>query len=340
MSDIAEKKIVNKNQNKNETKSKTKNETVEKKENGKPKKNVKKEQNADKTTAIKKADNKVEKVEAEEVVREKQNENVDTVESKEELKDKKEIENKEKVNNKQNTKRGKSKKTQKIKEEKKQATEDVEKIEDKQDIEDETKAKNKQNIEEEKTDNNQENEKNTDVENNDNVENNEGNERTISLEDVKKAIENKVNNTQKRTIIKDCIINIGIAIIMVAYLIIVLMGSKNILSETLELDMKIMTLSILAIGIVVLEVAYRKDKSKLAMNGIEVLTFGATNLCMIYILKLHFNNLINSVTYIGIAIGAYYILKSILLAVLEIKKFKRNNSDIKEIVKKKKVEVE
>ena len=122
---------------------------------------------------------------------------------------------------------------------------------------------------------------------------------------------------------------------MVVYLIIIIMGSKNIEPATLEKDLKIMTLGILAAGIVILEISYKKDKSNIALIGVETLVFGAANLCLIYIAKLYSDQLTKVVTYISFVIAGYYIFKSVIVAITSVNKFKKDNNDIKDIVKKK-----
>ena len=158
---------------------------------------------------------------------------------------------------------------------------------------------------------------------------------TVSLKEIREALANKVNNEQKKNIVKEFLINVCIAIVMIVYLIIVMMGSKNISVDVLEKDIKIITLFILAIGIFILELSYKKDDVQLAMHGVEVLVFGSSNLCLIYVIKLYFNNLSNTITYIGIVVTIFYILKSLLLTVRDVKRYKNENNDIREIVKKK-----
>ena len=179
-----------------------------------------------------------------------------------------------------------------------------------------------------------------DVDDKENVIEDESKYGTISLKEIREAIENKVDNKQKKSVIKEILINCGIAIIMVLHLIIIMMGCKNITPETLDKDMKIITLFVLLIGIIMLEISYKKDNFKIAMHGIEVLVFGATNLCLIYIAKLYYGNLIKVLSYIGIGVAGYYIFKSIIISITSIKRFKKDNNDIKDIVhKKKKIEV-
>ena len=162
----------------------------------------------------------------------------------------------------------------------------------------------------------------------------ESNSNTVSLDEIKDALVVKVNVNQKKSMVKESLINIFTAIIMITYLIIIIMGSSNIDGDIFEKDIKVMTLSILAIGIFILEMSYKKDNIKIALYGIEVIIFGAANLCLIYVTKLYFDNLVNIVTYIGIGVAVYYIIKSIAIVIVNVNKYKKDNNDIKEIVKK------
>lgn len=157
----------------------------------------------------------------------------------------------------------------------------------------------------------------------------------VSIEEIREAIGNNVSSTQKRAVIKDIVINLVAAVFMVFYLILIMVGSDNIVADTLYKDMKIIALFIMAAGIFTLEVAYKRDNSKIAMNGIETLVFGAVNVCLIYIAKLYTSNLVRFTTYIGIAVGTYYTLKCIALSIISTRKFRKDNSDIKDIIQKK-----
>ncbi len=157
---------------------------------------------------------------------------------------------------------------------------------------------------------------------------------TVSLKEIREVIENKVNKKQKYIIAKKILANIGIATSMIVYLILILMGSKNIEQLILEKDMKIICLCILGIGIFILEKSYQKDNNEYALNGVEVIIFGAANLCLVYIIKLYFNSLFNIILYIGSGVVVYYVLKSIVMCIMYVRKYKRENNDIKDIVKK------
>ena len=162
----------------------------------------------------------------------------------------------------------------------------------------------------------------------------------VSLKEIKEALQNKVNDNQKQKVVKKVLINIGFAITAIVYLIIVALATKNIELLVLEKDLKIITLGILVLGIGVLERAYKKDNTQMAINAVEILIFGAINLCMMYAIKINFiklgdfEDIINNITYIGGTVAVYYIIKSIIISVKNVKKFKKENNDIKEIIKK------
>ncbi|MBR2787139.1 MAG: hypothetical protein IKD76_06620 [Clostridia bacterium] len=157
---------------------------------------------------------------------------------------------------------------------------------------------------------------------------------TISLDEIREKLETKMNVNQKKSTIKEVLINIAMAIIMIAYLVVIINGVKNIDMETLEKDLKIITFGILVIGIFILELSYKKDNIRKAINGIEVIVFGAVNLCLIYTVKLYSSSLSNAISYISVGIGVYYFIKCIVLARLNVARFRKDNNDIRDIVKK------
>lgn len=161
---------------------------------------------------------------------------------------------------------------------------------------------------------------------------------TVSLKEIREALENKVDKTQRKSVIKDVFINISIALVMAIYLSIIMVISRNLDINVLEKITKIATLTVLFIGLAILEISYKKDNAKIAMNAIEVIVFGTSNLCLIYTIKLYIDNLKSIIGFIIIGVVSYYIIKSILLALLSIRKFKNENNDIKDIVAKKKKE--
>ena len=143
---------------------------------------------------------------------------------------------------------------------------------------------------------------------------------TISLKEIREALGNRVEKSQRSIVIKEVLINIGIAVIMIIHLGLLVAGSKNIEISVFEKDMKIITLFIALIGIIVLEVSYKKDKIKLALNAVEILVFGAANLCLIYVGKLYMGEFLNFSLYVGAALIGYYIIKIISVSIVNVRK--------------------
>ncbi|MCR5147308.1 MAG: hypothetical protein K6B70_08265, partial [Clostridia bacterium] len=150
---------------------------------------------------------------------------------------------------------------------------------------------------------------------------------TISLKEIEDALKHKVGNDQRKSIWKEILINFGIAIFMIFHLVMIFMGNKNIELGILQNDIKIISIFILMIGITVLEVSYKRDNLKLALNGVEILVFGAANVCLVYVLKLYLGSLSSFLSYIGIALIGYYFIKIIVLSIYSIKKYKKDNND-------------
>ena len=333
----SEKTSVNKQKNKDNKDELVKNNSVEKR--NKNSQNVK-TKNLEKQEKIEQDSGKTK---TEKIEKNKKTQKMEQQESSEKKEQNKKIENTEKADKNKNVEG--SKKTEKSKQNQKlegkdkqekikqiQKTEEHEKNKQKQKIEKVKKAE--ENVQKEKQENQEAEKKNKEQEEEKNQDQEEK-YNTISLKEIREALKTKVSKTQKKSIVKEVLINIGIAILMVIYLVIVLKGSINIGSENFEKDLKIMTLCILAIGIIILEVSYKKDSTKIALHGVEVLVFAGANLFLIFVNKLHFDRLPKDIMYIGVGIGCYYVIKSIVLAVKSVRKYKKDNSDIKEIVSKK-----
>lgn len=156
----------------------------------------------------------------------------------------------------------------------------------------------------------------------------------VSLKEIKEVIKQKVYDNQKKIIMKEVFVNLIIAVIMIIFLEMVLLGTKNIYMSTFEIYLKVIVIVLLAIGIFILEMAYKKDNIKIALNAVEVIIFSGVNLCLIYSIKLNNNNIMCIIVDIAIVIVIYYVVKAIIMSVINVKKFKKENNDIKEIIKK------
>lgn len=154
----------------------------------------------------------------------------------------------------------------------------------------------------------------------------------VSLDEIKETLENKVNKGQKIKILKEVFTNLTLAMGMIAFLAITTIGKNNIEQSTLAQDIKVIALCTMAAGIVMIETSYKKDKMKLAMYAVEIIAFAAINLCLVYVVKLYFDKLNKITLYTASGIAIYYIVKAVVLAIINTKKYKEQNNDIKDII--------
>lgn len=144
----------------------------------------------------------------------------------------------------------------------------------------------------------------------------------------------------KKPIVKDAITNITYLILVVIYFVCFNTQGSILGAEILDKYINISSMTFLAVSIVMLEVGYRKDKSKIFINGIEFLILAIFTLLIKHMPKV-LGNTMKSYTEIGIYVFiAYYILKTAIMYT----KMKYNQlsklSDIREIVKEEPIKKE
>lgn len=160
-----------------------------------------------------------------------------------------------------------------------------------------------------------------------------------TIEKIEKEINEKTKlpNEVKEKIKKEVFTNIIVGTIIILYFIFIILGSVGSAKNVRTIDLNIFSIIFLGMAITIFEVAYRKDDGKLAIYGIESLVVAIFTLFLPYIIfEL---NKTDKKYYLmaSIYIAAYYILKSIVIAVKTKSKYMNSNiSDVKEIVKKEK----
>lgn len=142
-------------------------------------------------------------------------------------------------------------------------------------------------------------------------------------EEVKKKLNKKVFN------------NIIIAIVIMAYLFLVNIGSLNIETVTFVKDLKAFSMLLIILTIAIFEYSYKKDNGSICINGIETLVLAIITLVTpyIYILSKKFNLIIAS---ISLLVGAYYVIKAIIMYKKGKKEYLKESNDISEILNSKK----
>lgn len=239
-----------------------------------------------------------------------------------------------------------NKEENKIEDEKNKKLESKLKSEGKQNQQNKQKAENKKNqVNKQKIENkkNQVNKKETENKKNqvdkkkkENKENKENQEKTESKEKDIEQKENEKNDVTSKKLPKEVksriLKNLLVAVMVVAYFLILILAHQNMRPERLAGDIEIFAIAYLVSGLIVLERAYKKDDGKLAITSIELLVLSFHTLSinhMVNILKSDFS------TYLLISSGAfsiYFILKTIIIYTKDRKQYLNSLSDISEIV--------
>ena len=145
-------------------------------------------------------------------------------------------------------------------------------------------------------------------------------------------IAKKMPKDEKKKIYKKVFANIILGIVVTLYFIGIGIGFLIFDGRTFISDLKVFSLSILAIAIILFEFAYGKDDDKTALYGVEMLFVAIMSLVLLYTCILHKDKFIavaNIVACIGVL---YYLVKSISIYIREKLKWKKTISDVKEIV--------
>ncbi len=126
--------------------------------------------------------------------------------------------------------------------------------------------------------------------------------------------------------------NILIAVIIMIYFIIINSMYYKLENSVLLSILKVLSIIILFFGIIVLEIAYRKEKGKLGINSIEIIIIAGHTLSIAHIVqlkKIEFDNYILLSSYM---FSIYFIFKSIIIYTKEKRDYLKSLSDIREIV--------
>lgn len=137
---------------------------------------------------------------------------------------------------------------------------------------------------------------------------------------------------KKRSVYNQLFINIFVAICVVVYFICIALGYKNIEETAYVTDLKVFSLSLIAIAIILFENAYNKDSSKIALFGIEIFCFAIITLISIYIFILHKDLFLIIPKITSGLVTIYYLIKIIIIYTKERKKWSKDISDVKQII--------
>ena len=163
-----------------------------------------------------------------------------------------------------------------------------------------------------------------------------------TIEKIEDEIEKKTTMPEnlKGNIRKEVFVNILLAIGIIVYFIFLVLGSLDTLKATRSIDLKIFSLLLLFTSIALFEIAYKKDNGRLALNGVEILVVAIITLFLPYIVFELDEKHQRCYILAGSLIAVYYITKSIIIGNRAKAKYEKQESDIKEIVKKEKRKVD
>lgn len=149
----------------------------------------------------------------------------------------------------------------------------------------------------------------------------------------------KLPNDIKEKTRKSIFINVVIAIIATSYFIFLILRSAGSVKNARIMEFNILSMLLLGIAIGLFEFAYKKDNGTIAMYGIESLIIALTTLFLPYVIfevsQEHKKYYLLISSYIGI----YYIIKCIFISLNIRRRYLKEQSDIKDIVKKEKRKV-
>ena len=124
------------------------------------------------------------------------------------------------------------------------------------------------------------------------------------------------------------------AICIMLYFVVLNLAYTNMKEERLIGDIKVFAGAFLAVGIVMLERAYKHERGTYAITGIELLLLSLHTLSIMHVItmfKYDFRLYLLTSSYI---FSIYYVLKSIIVYLRERKIYLKGLSDIPEIIKK------
>ena len=126
--------------------------------------------------------------------------------------------------------------------------------------------------------------------------------------------------------------NIVIALAIMIYFIIINSMYYKVENTQLLNILKIFSMVILFVGIIILEIAYRKDNGKLGINAIEVIVLAGHTLSTAHIVELQKFSFANYILVSSYVFSIYYLFKAVFIYTKERRDYLKSLSDIKEIV--------
>ena len=107
--------------------------------------------------------------------------------------------------------------------------------------------------------------------------------------------------------------NIIIAIAIMIYFIVINSMYYKLEKNNLLLILKALSIVILFMGIIILEIAYRKDNGRLGINAIETIALAGHTLSIAHIVELHKFEFANYILVSSYMFSIYYLFKAVFI---------------------------
>lgn len=162
-------------------------------------------------------------------------------------------------------------------------------------------------------------------------------EKIIEEIEKEKKQRKKMSKEYEKKANKKIFRNVMIAIVILAFCILKILGYINIKEDIFIVDLKVFSISILIFAIILFERSYKKIDLELFTHGLESLFVAITTLCEVYIYQLFTDKFIMVIAIESLLISAYYIFKCTRIYSKTKKEYIKSLNDISEIVKEEKI---
>lgn len=129
-------------------------------------------------------------------------------------------------------------------------------------------------------------------------------------------------------------VNVMMAIFIMCFYIALNWRYTMILENELEISLKVCCMIGMITGIVLFEVAYRKDKFETSLYGVEFLVLAGHLLSLTHIVEFYNFNFQYYVLTSSYFFAIYFVFKSMVIYTVENRRYLKSLSDISDIVKK------
>lgn len=157
-----------------------------------------------------------------------------------------------------------------------------------------------------------------------------------NLTKLEEEIENKkkLPKEEKKKILKKCLINGIISIILIVYLVCLQIGELNIETITYITILKVLSVVLIIGTIIMFEISYKTNRNEIILHSIELMFLCFFTLFLIPAYSLYYGSFYKVIIAYAIVMATYYLLKCAIIMIKSKKQHNKNLTDIKTIVAK------